>query len=224
MLKPSNPSGPSWGQTHPTLCHQAPVCRKVLAVPEFLRAYLIRVMQIERKTVKQDKVLTVLFVLKLSQRPLVPPQGLWIIFWATSLSGFTDTKTPTKWKKLPHADHKQVDPTPVGTRRLMMLTPEIPPCYLTTNQSDRYPKADLAPCDPVPHLAFKHPSLKAIREFASFEYELPILLAWPHNGYPSVSYPLLHHNLVSTDWLCCVMGEWNQVWFGYSINHHLSAQ
>ena len=99
MLKPSNPSGPSWGQTHPTLCHQAPVC-KVLAVPKFLRAYLIRVTQIERKTVKQDKVLTVLFVLKLSQRPLVPPQGLWIIFWATSLSGFTDTKAPTKWKKL----------------------------------------------------------------------------------------------------------------------------
>ena len=33
------------------------------------------------------------------------------------------------------ADHKHVDPRPVRTRRLMMLTPD----YLTTNQSEECP-------------------------------------------------------------------------------------
>ena len=44
-----------------------------------------------------------------------------------------------------HADHHHVDPRPAGTRRFMMLTLKIPPCYLTTNQSEGCPQADHTP-------------------------------------------------------------------------------
>ena len=30
----------------------------------------------------------------------------------------------------------------------------------------------------------------------------------------------LHHHPVSVDWLCCVSGEWNQVWFGNNFSDH----
>ena len=63
-----------------------------------------------------------------------------------------------------------------------MLTPKIPPSYLTTNQSEECPQADQARCGPLPHLAFKKLSLKAISGFRSFEHELLVLLAWPQVG------------------------------------------
>ena len=31
---------------------------------------------------------------------------------------------------------------------------------------------------------------------------------------------LLHHNPVSVDWLCCVLGDWTQVWFSNSFGNH----
>ena len=37
-----------------------------------------------------------------------------------------------------YAAHRHVDPRPIGTRRLMMLTPD----YLPTNQSEKCPRAD----------------------------------------------------------------------------------
>ena len=49
---------------------------------------------------------------------------------------YTDTETPTRWKKLTGA-HKHVDRV-VRTRRLMMLTHH----YLTPSQSEDCPKAD----------------------------------------------------------------------------------
>ena len=71
-----------------------------------------------------------------------------------------------------------------------MLTPKIPPCYLTTNQSGGCPRADQALCDPLPHFVFKNPSLKATGEFGSFEHELPILLAWRHVGHFTINVVL----------------------------------
>ena len=64
---------------------------------------------------------------------------------------------------------------------------------------------------PSPGVAFKKASLKAIREFGSFEHELPILLPWCH---ANKSLTFLHHKLVSVNWLCCAVGEWTQVPLG----------
>ena len=36
-----------------------------------------------------------------------------------------------------------------------MLTPVIPPCYLTISQSENFTQADHRSCNPLPHLAFK---------------------------------------------------------------------
>ena len=54
-------------------------------------------MQKQRKTFKQGKIRR---AIKQSQETLVPPRGLQTTFGALSLSGFTDTKTPTRWKTL----------------------------------------------------------------------------------------------------------------------------
>ena len=60
---------------------------------------------------------------------------------------------------------------------------EIPPSYLTTNQSEERPRADQAACNPLPQLAFKNPSPKARGEFKSFEPKLPIL----HAGHLAIN-------------------------------------
>ena len=60
------------------------------------------------------------------------------------LSCFTDTGTPTRWEKLSECCPQALDPRPVGTRRLMMLTST----YLTTNQSEECPQADHALFEP----------------------------------------------------------------------------
>ena len=113
------------------------------------------------------------------------------------MSFFADTKTPTRWKKLT-ADHQHVDTRLVGTRRLKMLTPKIPPCYLTINQSENCAQAEHTPCDPLPHTVFKNPSLKANKHCT-----------------------FLCHKPVSVDWLYCALGEWTQVCF-MSIMHGLT--
>ena len=65
-----------------------------------------------------------------------------------------------------------INPRLVGTRRLIIKIPGISLCCLTTNQSEE----NHVPLSPK--VTFKNPSLKAIQELGSFEYELPILLAW----------------------------------------------
>ena len=90
-----------------------------------------------------------------------------------------------------HADHKHVDPRLVGTRTLMIKIPETPPCYLTTNQSEQSPQATTR----TPSVLFKkkNPSLKAIREFESFEHELSSL-------FPFVVQSLSRVQLLVTPW------------------------
>ena len=75
------------------------------------------------------------------------------------------------------ADHSHVDPRLAGLRRLVLLTPK----SLTIHQPE-HPQADHLPLDPLPHLPFKKPPLKAFREFGSFEHHLPGLL----DGHPAV--------------------------------------
>ena len=58
-----------------------------------------------------------------------------------------------------HGVHQHVDLRLVGAGKLVMEIPKIPPCYFTTNQSEGCTPADHAPCNPLPHLAFKNPSL-----------------------------------------------------------------
>ena len=65
----------------------------------------------------------------------------------------------------------------------------------------------------------KNPCLKAIREFRSFEHELPVLFAW----HPAKKHcTFLHHNLMSVDWLCCTSDKPTQVWFSKIICPKLS--
>lgn len=50
------------------------------------------------------------------------------------------------------------------------------PCYLTISQSENCAGAGHTPCQSLPHLAFKTPSLKPIGEFRFFELQLPGLM------------------------------------------------
>ena len=52
----------------------------------------------------------------------------------------------------------------------MIKTPITTLYYLTTNQSEESPQAAALPLS----VAFKNPSLKAIREFRSFEHKLSV--------------------------------------------------
>lgn len=69
-----------------------------------------------------------------SQGPyLVLPQGLQILFSALYVNFLADTETPTRWRKqLCMLPHKQVNPRPLGSRRLMTL----PLHYLTTDHAN----------------------------------------------------------------------------------------
>lgn len=52
----------------------------------------------------------------------------------------------------------------------------------------------------LPHFAFKTPFLKLSGECGSFEYQLPVLLAW-------CLQLMLHSTGKSADWLYCVQGS-----------------
>jgi len=56
----------------------------------------------------------------------------------------------------------------------MIKISKISCCYLTTNQSEESPKAVIL----TQNVAFENSSLKSVREFGSFEHELPIPLVW----------------------------------------------
>ena len=60
----------------------------------------------------------------------------------------------------------------VETRRLITEIPGTSPHYLPTKQSESQ-----TTYSSHPKFVFKHSSLKSMREFESFEYELPVLLA-----------------------------------------------
>ena len=91
-----------------------------------------------------------------------------------------------------------------GTRRLMIKSSEPSPNYLTTNQSEK------SPSTLIPNVVLKRHFLKVIREFGSFEHELPFFLGW----HPANKRCTFLYNLVSVDWLCCAAGEQTQVRFG----------
>ena len=69
------------------------------------------------------------------------------------------------------------------------------------------------PATLTPKVACKNPCPKAIRELESFEHALPVLLTWCLGNKRCTFF---HHNPMSVDLLCCVMGEWTRVQFGDS--------
>ena len=60
-----------------------------------------------------------------------------------------------------------------------------------------------------PSVAFKDPSLKAIRESGSFEHKLPILLMWYPAGIAVLSFTTIQCQQI--DFTVC--GKRIQVWF-----------
>lgn len=102
-------------------------------------------------------------------RVLVPPQGMYRTILSYLQVLLQELSPP------PHVEdeHKHMDPRLVGTRKLMIEIPGIPPSYLTTNQSEE----GHTPCSTSPKFALKHSTLKPMGEFGPFEHELPILLA-----------------------------------------------
>ena len=70
------------------------------------------------------------------------------------------------------ADSKNMDPRWVKIRRLMILEN-----FTSMPTNLRTAHVLVTPPAPLPHMAFKTPSLKATGELGSFVHELPILLA-----------------------------------------------
>ena len=144
-------------------------------------------------------------IVQQKKRVLLPPQGIYINIWCVYLWAVLQ-----KWNSHPggrwwqHAEH--VNPRLVGTRKLVIKFPEHP---VTSPPKDQKKVLHSVPLTPT--FASINCSLTATGEFGSFEHELPTLLVLcPENKRCT----LLHHNLMSIDWLCCVAGEWIQVWFG----------
>lgn len=102
---------------------------------------------------------------------------------------------------------KAVDARLTGTRKLIKI-PQISPCYLTANHQRKAHELIRCPSTFPPKFDIKNPSLKVIREFGAFEH---VLSAWLPAIHTEIFF---HHNQLSLDWLCCVLGEPNQVWFG----------
>ena len=84
---------------------------------------------------------------------------------------FGETKTPsTPRPGMDIADHMLKVGRPAGSRRLMIKSSEPSPNYLTMNQSEK------SPSTLIPNVVLNRHFLKAIREFSSFEHELPFPL------------------------------------------------
>ena len=95
-----------------------------------------------------------------------------------------------------YADHKHIDPRLNRTKRLMMVTPD----FLTTNQSEECPRADWAPCDPVPHPVFRTAPCRLSGSLGLWNISCLLSLLDTCNKH----CPSLHHALVSGGWLCWV--------------------
>ena len=66
----------------------------------------------------------------------------------------------------------------------------------------------------TPNIAFRNPPLETMKEFRSFEHQLPPLLAGSHN---KCCVPL-HHGPVSVIWLCFLVGKKIQVLFDKTVD------
>ena len=128
-------------------------------------------------------------------RVLVPPQGIYITIWCTTLSWTEETKTSTHAED---AKHEHTDPRLAGTGRVMIKIPKTSLCYLTTNQSEE----SHAPCSPHPKCCYQGAWV-----FWALAAHSPCFVSCNK----CCTFP--HHNLVSVDWLCCAEGKWTQVQF-----------
>ena len=95
---------------------------------------------------------------------------------------------------------------------LRMLTPEILPSFPIINQSEECPWLDQVPCDPLPQLTFKSPSLKAIGDVRSFKHELPVLLVWSLVRYFAINTVRSFTTSRVSRLALLRMGEQTQVW------------
>ena len=90
------------------------------------------------------------------------------------------------------ADHMHIDPTPVGSRRLMMLTPN----YLTTNQSENCSWADHTSSEPLLHsLSLAPPGWNTV--LWALAHCVPLCLAKQYFSF------LLHPKLCLWDLIRC---------------------
>ena len=98
-------------------------------------------------------------------------------------------------------DHKHRDAREVGIRRLMILTPHYLITSLPTNQKNVHELITYPTTDPTPITLSVKASLKAVKRADSFEHQLP----WTPCLAPcNKCCTLLHHSLVSVDWLYSV--------------------
>ena len=91
-----------------------------------------------------------------------------------------------------------------STEMLDWLKPESWWClklHFNANPSENCAWVDQASCSPIPHIAFKIPSLKVTGDSGSFEFEFHGLLACTCNKHCT----FLHHHLVSVDWFYHVL-------------------
>ena len=80
------------------------------------------------------------------------------------------------------ADLKYTDPRPVESQKFNDAK-----LHLEANQFENSAWTDQTPCGPLPHIAFKIPSLKATEKCETFEHEVPILQASAQFSHSSVS-------------------------------------
>ena len=103
---------------------------------------------------------------------------------------------------------KHIDPRPVKTKRWMMpeTSTECQPIHVSHG--------------PLPHAAFKNPSLKGIRNLRSFENGLPVLLAWCCNKHCIFLVAQMVKNLSAIQetwvWSLGQVAMDRGVWEGYS--------
>lgn len=142
-----------------------------------------------------------------------------IIFQTISLCCFADAKTFVRWKKLtagwPPTGKSQTS----WNQRLMILTTEIPPSYLTINPSEGCAQADHAPGDLLPHSVFKKSFLESLQGVQVFQawvaHSLCLVPCW---GPCNKCCIFLHHPSMSVDWFYWELDKLTQVWFRNNIN------
>ena len=95
------------------------------------------------------------------------------------------------------ADHKHVDPRPVRTRRLMMLTPEISPGYLTMHKSES--------CVPANHTAQDPPSIFSLLFLKSSCPSQPVRWLWDKMKFPVLSAGAFSFSKLLSPLVCLVL-------------------
>ena len=119
-----------------------------------------------------------------------------VISWAIFLSSSADPKSPTWWKKLIAWWTPLRRPQGSWNQKVGDWDPQSIP-LLPHHQPIRGLCMSWYPVTLSSHTVFKNPTLKAIREFRSFEHEMPILPVWPSN-----KHAFLYDNPVLAAWLC----------------------